>query len=398
MAEEKNKNYHKNIYLLTIACVSLLSLFSTNKIHAEDLTSNNYKIIDATINSSGQVLNSSSYKTVTAIGDFSSNPRYYSNSYKIKGGPPELFTANVPLVNCFETDTNGSSSCSNGPSYLNTNGMVTVCGEFGCYDKARVEIDTQGNPSDTLYSIEISKDNFTSDIEVIDADEWHDYDNSHGTGWTHSYNIQGLKPNTTYSVRITALHGDLTESAPSPVATASTAIPTLSFDIDIAPPSNSSTETTPPHTLSMFLIPDTVVTTNDSIWQDLGTNLNAGLKVTVQGQYGGLYNTVANHTITSQTTDLSTVSEGFGLQKISTNQGYDASSNTGELTTITTTSDYDTTGNNVGKIETSENTVFTTSGPLYNGKTDSVLKARATNTTPNGNYTETITFLVKANI
>ncbi len=417
MITKENKNHHKLLYFLIITSVSLIGLYFQNKIHAEDLTSNNYKIIDATINSSGQVLNSSSYKTVTAIGDFSSNPRYYSNSYQIKGGTPEAFTANVPLVHCFETDTNGSSNCSNGPSYLNTNGMVTVCGEFGCYDKARVEIDTQGNPSDTLYSVEISKDNFNSDIEVIDptsrqpkdisqkttndfmtADKWHDYNNSFGTGWSHSYNIQGLKPNTTYYVRITALQGDLTESAPSPVLSATTSVPTLSFDIDIAPPSNSSVETQPPHTLSMFLIPDTVVTSNDSIWQDLETNLNIGLQVTVKGLHGGLYNSIANHIIPSQTTDLSTVSEGFGLQKLSTNQGYDTSSNTGELSTINTATDYNSSGNNVGKIETNENTVFSTNGPLYNGKTDSVLKARATNTTPNGNYTETITFLVKANI
>lgn len=417
MTKEKNKTYPKYIYLLSILCISLLSLYSSNKTQAEDLKSNNYKIVDATVNSSGETLNSSSYKTVTAIGDFSSNPRYYSNSYQTKGGTPELFTANTPKVLCFETTTDGTSNCSNGPSYLNTNGMVTVCGKFGCYDKARVEIDTQNNPSDTKYSIEISTDNFSSDVEVIDptsrlpkdasnktsddfitADEWHDYDNSHSTNWTHGYNIQGLKPNTQYWVRITALNGDLTESSPSPTSTSSTTEPTLSFDIDIANSSQSTTETTPPHKINMFLIPDTVVTADDTIWQDISSNITNGIDITVQGQYGGLYNSNSNHTITSQTVDLNTVSEGFGLQKSSTTQSYDSTAGTGALAEISTVSDYNTVGTNVGKVETSTNNIFYTNGPLYNGKTDTLIKARATNTTPQGTYTETITFYAKTKL
>lgn len=402
---------------LFIVLSTLLLSIVTNKIYAEDLNSTNYKIIDATINSSGQNLNSTSYKTVTAIGDFSSNPRYYSSSYEIKGGTPEAFNANTPKVLCFETTTDGTSDCSNGPSYLNTNGMVTVCGEYGCYDKARVEIDPQGNPSDTLYSIEISTDNFNSDIRIIDPTsrmpkdisqkssddflttaEWHDYNDSQGTSWTHGYNIQGLKPNTLYSVRITALNGDLTESSPSPSKTATTSIPTLSFDIDIAPSSNSTTETTAPHNISLFLIPDTIVSSDDTIWQDIATNITHGINVTVQGQYGGLYNSNANHLITSQTTDLATVAEGIGLQMLSTSQSYSSTSGAGELASITTTTDYDTTGNNVGKFETTANTIFSVDSPLYGGKTDTIIKARATNTTPDGNYQEVVTFIVKPKI
>src|SRR5690606_31017552 len=148
---------------LAILLLSPLALF------AQQLESDNYKIIDVVTNSSGEATTSQSgaFQLLNSISPFSGDPRLYSNSYRAGLGVVEIFTANVPIISCFETDTNGTSSCTTGPAYLNTNGMVTVCGPLGCYRSARFEIDVQKNPADTLYAIQISKDDFASDMMYI---------------------------------------------------------------------------------------------------------------------------------------------------------------------------------------------------------------------------------------
>jgi hypothetical protein len=45
--------------------------------------------------------------------------------------------------------------------------MVSLCGATGCYNKARFEINGYSNPQDTLYGIQISEDNFASDVRCI---------------------------------------------------------------------------------------------------------------------------------------------------------------------------------------------------------------------------------------
>lgn len=397
----------------TILFTLLSTLFYPLITYAETLESTDYQIDGATINSGAEVTDSGStnYLLHTSIGDFSGDPRLNSASYSIKTGTPNVFTANVPLVLCFETASSGSSQCTNGPSYLNSTGMITICGPSGCYDKARIEIDSQNNPEDTLYGIQISEDDFATDIRIIDwttrapvtfssrtiddyktKAEWEDYNNSEGTGWTVGYNIQGLNPNTEYDIRIVALHGDFTHSSPSPVETATTSMPTLSLDLDISDGSGTSTETSYPYLVEMGLTAGFVTTANNLIWMDINSNGSQGITLAQRGVYGGLFS--SGELINSSTANLDVASEGFGLQSFYINQSY--ASPTGELETISVETNYAGSSNFVGEIDTSLLDVYQSTGPIYSGRAALYVKAKPATTTPTGNYTETISFVLIA--
>ena len=201
-------------------------------IYAKELDSTNYKIVGATTQGGGITQTTDGdYSALLEIGRISNNPRNYSTTYKISTTPEQAFIASVPEVSCFETTTSSSTSCTTGPSQLTTGGMVAICGPSGCYDRARFEIDTNDNPSDTLYSVMISTDNFVSDIRYIDGSSfWPENTSTHNlsdfltkTNWeTQDLNIQGLQSNTTYYIKIFALHGNFTQSESGPVASATT--------------------------------------------------------------------------------------------------------------------------------------------------------------------------------
>lgn len=385
--------------------------FLSSPIFAEDLTSTNYKINGATLNSGGEATTSGTGNTklLNTIGDFSGDPRAYSTNYRASVGEVEIFTAQVPKISCFETTTDGSSSCTTGPAYLNSGGMTRVCGPSGCYDRARFEIDAQGNPDDALYAVQISDDNFVSDIRAIDgvthlpktdASKTIDDYLTKADWETDETNVEGLVENTQYWIRAIALHGDFTETNPGTIATATTALPTVSFDLDIAPTTGGSTETSSPYNISFSnntkLIPTgPTQTADDLIWIDAQTNAKGGLSVLIKGINGGLFSATANYTIDSITGDLDGTTEGFGIQKYSTSQLYDTGSGNGSLSAYTTLSSYGQVGNTVGIVDTVFSKVFDSTGPTYTGRLSLFLKARAsTSATPETDYTESVIIVV----
>lgn len=395
---------------ILLSLISFLLLFQ-GFVFAEDITSTNYKITGATLNSGGETSTSSStdFKLFDTIGDFSGDPRVYSANYKSSIGEVEIFTANVPKVACFETTTDGSSGCTTGPSYLNTGGMARVCGIGGCYDRARLEIDTQNNPSDTLYAIQISTDNFVSDVKFIDGVTFKPKTSGTRTiddyltkqQWeTNSANIRGLESDTQYWVKVTALHGDFTETSPSPTITATTAHPTISFDIDIADTGGSSTETSPPYGISFedttkIIQAGPARTASDLIWLDAQTNGWGGFVLLIGGKYGGLYSEDESYTLNSTTGDLDGLTEGYGAQNYYTAQLYENGGGNGELSTISPYSMYGQSGNTVGAIEMNFTKMYESTGPVYSGRMGALLKARASYSTPAAeDYTETITFVI----
>ncbi|MCC7290287.1 hypothetical protein IT417_03495 [bacterium] len=390
-----------------------LVIFSLNflPVFAEDLNSTNFKITGATMNSGGETsqAGSGNFKLLNTMGDFSGDPRVLSTNYRAGIGEVEIFTANVPQISCFETTTSGSSSCTTGPAYLNTNGMVRVCGPTGCYDRARFEIDSQSNPSDTLYAIQLSTDNFASDIRYIDGVTHKPITSSNVTiddyltksAWeTDATNVLGLDASTTYKLRAKALHGDFTESDPGPSATATTASATMSFDIDIADTTGVSTESSAPYTVN-FNNSDRLVqtgpaqTSDDLIWLDGQTNGSGGLSILFKGQNGGLNSTTASYTITSASADLDGVVEGFGIQSYYKSQLYELGSGNGSLATLSVISPYNGAGNNVGIIDAVFSKVYESNGPTHTGRVGLLLKARASGSaTPATDYTETVTIVI----
>jgi hypothetical protein len=393
---------NKTVLTLTLICIFsiLFPVFST---FADELESTNYKLVGVTTQGGG-ITESTNYSSLLTINETVTNPSLYSTNYKTYTDPAYAFRPAVAQVSCFETTTDGYSNCLTGPTELSTGGMVALCGGSGCYDRARFEINTNSNPTDTLYSIQISQDNFSSDISYIDGStyEIENY-NSHNindfrtkTQWeTDTYNVLGLEQGTQYYIRIIALHGDFTETESGPSESATTAGTSSSFDIDIANASGYTSETDAPFAITFsgtnsLLAGAGTVTADNLIWLDATTNGSGGFAIVQKGANGGLYSTTRSVQIDSITGNLDTSTEGFGLQSYYID--YDDSSS--ELGDISATTNYSGSISNVGIVDTDWNKVYDADGPIVGGRMAMYLKARAgTDKQGATDYNETITFV-----
>jgi hypothetical protein len=368
---------------------------------AEELDSTNFKIVDITTQGGGTA-ESTNYSTLLSVSDIVADPRLYSTNYKMTGDPASAFRPAVPTVSCFETTTDGYSNCTTGPSELSTGGMVALCGGTGCYDRARFEINTNDNPSDTLYAIQISTDNFASDIKYIDGSTYEPESySSHNindfrtkTQWeTETFNVLGLAEGTQYYLRIIALHGDFTQTEEGPEETATTATTSSSFDIDIAGTGGTTTETDPPFTITFtgensLLAGAGTVTADNLIWMDAETNGSGGFAIVQKGENAGLYSTTHSVQIDSVTGDLDSLGEGFGLQS------YYVDYNTTSIGDISVMTNYNGSIANVGIVDTDWNKVYDANGPIIDGRMALYIKARAgTDKEGATDYNETITFV-----
>ncbi len=236
-SKHKNKNtlaqLSSHFLLIPLYLICTLLITSRNEFinsaKAQNLESDGgYRIVDPTIDSGGNDDQSSGsgYNLFSTIGGSLNDERFESANYKLGTGQGYTIMANVPTVASFNTND------------------ISLCGEGGCYDRARFEIDTQSNPSDTLYLVEISSDNWTT-VQCLDGDthlpkpiadkDINDYltQGAWQAGTWSGLNILGLQSNTTYQLRIRALNGDFTESEPGPSTEARTNNPTIVFDLDI---------------------------------------------------------------------------------------------------------------------------------------------------------------------
>lgn len=391
--------------LTTIMLTGFVFSFSTSVL-AEDLDSSNYKLVDVTTTAGGGLGDSAGYSLISTTGEISANPRNYSSNYRLNQDPSANFVASQPKVQCFETDTDGTTYCTSGPAELLEGGMVNICGPGGCYDKARFEIDPYSNPSDTLYSIQISTDGFSSDNKCIDGSTFRPKTisscniNDFRTEeyWEDEvFNVKGLQPNTQYSIRITALHGDFTQSDFSSVSTATTAQGSIEFDIDIADTTGIATESAAPYTIGFSstkqLIAGAAPTTaTNLIWLDVLSSASGGFSIIQFGKNGGLYSPTTSQLIGSSTEDLDAQSaEGFGLQSYYIDTE-DVSPYYGDISAM---ANYSGTFNNVGEIATSGRKIYEGNGPVKNGRMGMYLKARAgVDKNPATDYSEEVYFIL----
>lgn len=422
---------------LLILIVAQLFLISPAHTFAQVLNSDNYTLQDPNLNGTSGIVDSGSnnYSTVFVAGDGTADVRLESGSYSVGTGFPNGIQANIPLIRCIETnsdDTVGGSTDTECNAYALTSttvgddaivgdGMQGICGSPGCYDRAKIEIDPQNNPIDTLYLISITNSdtgivyylqsdktlNTTYDIndyqticelEGFDPRAGSDCEDSGDSDWDEvlqQYNILNLTPGTTYSVKVRALHGDFTESNFSPVRTVTTEYSSLIFDIDIAASGGASTDTDAPHNLQLGNLSNTTSTAVDRVWFDLGTNVFNGINLKVENT--GLSN--GSFTIPSTSEDLSVdigADGGYGL-KIDT-YTQDA------LGPLIADAQFDTLGiDEVGAVSVVPTTLFSTNstgfnkGPLSGGRASVMLKAKTVPSTPPGSYTDIITFTITAN-
>lgn len=261
------------------------------------------------------------------------------------------------------------------------------------YNKLHLTINNSGNPTDALFAIAISNDNFTttqyvkSDQAIGSSLTFADYQSYASWGGGSGFDILGLSPGTTYYVKIKAMHGQFTESSFGPSSNASTVNPSLSFDIDVAA---TDTPTAPPYNLSMgTLLAGSVLTASDKIWVSLDSNAENGSSVYFAGQNGSLSSSLASYSITSATADLAAASQGFGLRGDTITQSAGGP--------LAYESGYALTNDNVAAIPTTLTKIASSPGPLTSGRASLLLKAKASTSAPASNdYQELLTLIAAA--
>jgi hypothetical protein len=345
--------------LLPVSLISLLVLVIP--------VSPNYNLRELNVGGGGDQSQSANYRSEQTIGELGS-PMQGTN---FGGGLGFGFTqmANVPPA---PTLTNPSNY----------------------YNRLHVIIANGGNPSDTLFAIAISSDDFVttryvkSDQAIGSSLTLSDYQTYASWGGGSGFDILGLAANTTYKVKVKAMQGDFSESGYGPTASAATDSLTLIFDIDVAA---TDTPTSPPYVLSLgTLLAGTVTTGSDKIWASLETNGQSGANIYIAGQNAGLLSGSTSYSLASTTGDLDSLPEGFGLQ------GSSATQSSGGPLTIA--SPFNSGSDQVGGITTAFQTLFTTAGPITAGRGSAVLKAKASSNAPaKSDYSETLTVISAVN-
>lgn len=287
-----------------------------------------------------------------------------SSSYKLGAGETRTKQADVPLV-----------ALVNGARW---------------YNKLRVTITPNGNPSDALYAVAISSDNFAttqyvqSDFTVGSSLAKANFLSYAAWGSGSGTLIRGLTPGTVYTVKAAAYRGKFTQSPFGPTATATTDTPELSFDIDVAA---TDISTSPPYQIDFGdLAVNTVNSSPKRVWVSYDTNAESGGAVFVAGQNNGLKSAHAGYTIASMTADLSGVSEGSGLEGVSATQA-----SGGPLSLV---APYNGSGANVGIATTTLRQILTDTAPVVSGRGSFIMKAITKTQTPSASdYTEILTLI-----
>lgn len=324
---------------------------------------------------------------------------YKMQSYGVGTGGTANSTSSSYAMEGISGEASGTEM--NGTTYMAGSGMVptqqanvpaapTFVNPDNYYNKLRLTIDTGNNPSDAVFAIAISDDNFTttqyvqSDTTIGPALGIEDYQTYTNWGGASGFLLTGLKAGTTYTVKVRAMHGKFTESSYSATASAATAEPSISFDLDV---SNSDVETSAPYNLVMEdLTPGVVITGSTKIWVDFDTNGDFGGNIYVYGQNSGLKSDGVAYTIATTTGDLAVLGQGFGLQSASATQASGGP--------FTAASPYDGTADSVGESGATIRKIFTTTAPISAGRSSVQLKAKVATLTPASNdYSEILTLI-----
>jgi hypothetical protein len=323
---------------------------------------------------SGGTANShtTTYALAGQTGDLNGQTSTDGSTTKTEPGYTQTLQANVPKLSDLDND---------GGIY---------------YNELHFVIDQQNNPSNTKYSLAISSDNFVTDTEYVQSDgtlsntfnATNDYQTDAFWGGSSGSLIIGLLPGTAYTVKVRASQGQFTESAYGPSTTVSTGTPSITFSL------TTSTQSTPPFSVDLGSLGsagfNTINTTAQTINNSLTTNGASGGNVYITGQNGGLKSAQTGNQINAVSGDLSTLSDGFGAQNVSVGQTAG-----GPFTVL---SPYSVTGTNVGIINSTARSLYTSANPVTAGVGSLVLKAKAAKTDVAApDYQETLTFVAAGN-
>jgi hypothetical protein len=275
---------------------------------------------------------------------------------------------------------------------------VTLVNSTRWYNQLLLTIGTQNNPSDALYAVEISTDAFANPAYTTYVQSNLTLGSTFGIGNFMSYSawggssgvlLRGLTPGTVYSAKAAAYHGNYTQSAWGPASSSATTYAALlSFEIDVAP--TNMYNTTPPYVVNFGTVPvSTVTTATNQVWISFDTNANSGGFVYINGQNGGLLSATTSHTILAQSVDLSTVSEGFGIQGASATQASGGP--------LAISSPFNTSGTAVGAYTTTLQPIFSSANPITSGRGSFYLMVKTAPLTPSApDYSEVLTCIAAA--
>jgi hypothetical protein len=329
-----------------------------------------------------------------------STTNYELNSYGFgSGGTANSSTSNYSLEGITGEISSQPASTSNFtalPGFIQTQQAnvpkVTLTNPGSYYDKLKFVIDQQGNPSDALYALQVCigadwtpscggttmyvKSDNTLGASLTLAD----YQTYSAWGGAGGANIIGLTPSTTYYLRAKATQGQFTESAYGPSSSDSTVGQSISFCLFAGATCGSGNSTS-----FSGLVAGTPDSSSPSLGLTFATNADNGGSVYIYSKNGALQSINApGSPINSATADLATASQGYGAQVSS-------------ATALTIQPPYNGSGNNVGVLSTTINTLLASNTPVTGGAATILLQAKPAITTPAAtDYSDTVTLIAAA--
>lgn len=341
--------------LLILQVLGSLIIFT----FATSPSSSNYTLKAYDFGNGGGSATSSNYGLNAATNSQSANT-ITANAYLAQPGVSSTINANVPAAPTFTNPSN-------------------------YYDRLKIVIGTNNNPTSTKYAIAISNDNFVttqyirSDNTIGSTLTIANYQTYNLWGGAGGFLVLGLQPNTTYKIKVKALNGNFSETAYGPQASAATVNPALSFGV------STTASSTPPFSVGFSSLPAGSVFDADADPQiAITTNALLGGTVYINDAYSGLKSNASGYTLPSSIADLTASNRGYGGQVVSTGQ-----SGGGPIYPVTP---FDGINNNVGGLNTTLQPIIGSSSAVTNATAIIRLKAKTDITVPSSNdYADTIT-------
>lgn len=260
------------------------------------------------------------------------------------------------------------------------------------YNKLHFVINTQGNPSDAKYALQISTDNFAADTRYIKNDFTigttltnADFMTYTSWGGASGSTVIGLSPGVTYYIRASATTGNFTQTPYGPSANATTALPSITLNV------TTQNQASPPFSVDFgTLTAGTVGTTANYISAGIDSNAASGADIYIRSKNAGLTSTTFSTSISSATADLTAVSSGYGAQSSFVGQ-----TSGGPLAAV---APYDGTSNSVGIVDGAARSIYTSTTPITGGIGRFFMKAKAASTQVAAtDYNDTVTILAAGN-
>lgn len=351
----------KKIFDFCIVCSLLVVVGSlTSPSVVAGPTSTNFELTQYDFGSGGtQDSNSDNFSLFGHVGGLEFG-NATSTNFSVNGGLAGTLQANVP------------------PAPLFTNPATN-------YDRLKFIINNGDGPSDAMFAIAISDDDFVTTRFVQDdntigqmlgPEDWQTYTNWGGA--TGEF-VRGLTQNTLYKIKVKSKWGTFTESQYGPMASATTSVPSLTFGISS-------------QTLTFTTLDSSNSYTDTSKTTTLTTSTNAYNGYTIYGRETGpltfASETIADYTGTNGSPTIWT-GTGFGY---TTNDSSLAGGTADRFTNggpkyagLTTAIPGDPVADHTESVEDS---------PVINEQFSISYRVTGDSTTPAGAYTNTIVYVV----